>query len=147
MTRLVPALTAEQKAALEAAVRAKVGTTFRHAGRSERGVDCVGLIAVGLREIGVDVQDRRAYARTPNKDHALRETLIAHFGPALHRDHAQPGDVLLMQWHQNPCHVALLTDHKGTLTLIHALAETTQRVIEQRYAAPWPRRVIGVFRP
>jgi hypothetical protein len=65
----------------------------------------------------------------------------------LHKGHAQAGDVLLMQWHQHPCHVGLLTDNRGTLTVIHALAEETQRVIEQRYADPWPRRVVGVFRP
>jgi hypothetical protein len=31
--------------------------------------------------------------------------------------------------------------------LIHALAETTQRVVEHAFADPWPRRVVGVFRP
>jgi len=154
VNRLIPALTAEQKAALEAAVRemlerpGKPATKFKHTGRSaERGVDCVGLLVVGLRAAGFDVRGRRDYTRIPNPLNELRETLVAHLGPAMHRNHAQAGDVLLMQWHQHPCHVGLLTNNNGVMTLIHALAEETQRVIEQRYAHPWPPRVVGVFRP
>jgi hypothetical protein len=82
VTRLVPLLTAEQKAALETAVRARVGLPFKHTGRSVRGVDCVGLIAVGLKEIGIDVQDRRAYNRAPNQFDELRETLAPTSGRA-----------------------------------------------------------------
>lgn len=63
----------------------------------------------------------------------------------------RPGDVLLMRWHRTGGadlfnHVALVTDYPlGGLAIIHALAQAGT-VVEHRYAEPWVRRTVEVFR-
>lgn len=49
-----------------AAARFYLGVPFRHQGRSARGLDCLGLLAVSLRDAGCKVSDRADYGRAPN---------------------------------------------------------------------------------
>lgn len=128
------------------AARGFVGATFRHRGRSENGMDCLGLVLLSLAAVGRNAADERLYQRDPEADgQKLRAALNAHFGPLV-RD-LSAGCVVLMQWHQNPNHVALIADYPhGGFSVIHALAHE-KRVVEQRLAGPWPRRIRGVWRP
>ena len=149
MSRLVAPLTAAERDAFIAEARTYLRVPFRHTGRSRRGVDCVGLVAVALAAVGREVADRRDYGRDPVRD-GLREVLVAHFGEPVAE--AQPGDVALMRWHESNgvqlyCHVGILTDYPlGGLALLHAHSQNRQ-VVEHRLAGPWPRRVVETYRP
>lgn len=156
MNRLVPPLTAVERVEFIAEARTYLRVPFRHTGRTRRGVDCVGLVAVALAAVGREVADRRDYGRDPVRD-GLREVVRAHFGDPVWQkgdplDVLQPGDVPLMRWHepngvQLCCHVGILTPYPlGGLAMIHALSQNRQ-VVEHRLADPWPRRIVEVYRP
>lgn len=145
--RIVAPLSAEERSAGIAAVRRLAGTQFKHRGRSAAGIDCIGLCVHYLQAVGRTVSDALTYQRLPSLSDAgrLRSEMCAHFGAPV--SDRQPGDWVLMQWHQHPCHVALLVDyHGGGLGVIHADA-LKGRVVEHSFAGPWPRRVRGVWRP
>ena len=149
MTRLVEPLTDAERVEFIAEARTYLRVPFRHTGRSRRGVDCVGLVAVALAAVGRAVADRRDYGRDPVRD-GLRDVVRAHFGEPV--SDTQPGDVALMRWHEPNgvqlfCHVGILTPYRfGGLSLLHAHAANKQ-VVEHRLADPWPRRIVEVYRP
>lgn len=149
MSRLVAPLDDAERAAFVAEARTYLRVPFRHTGRSRRGVDCVGLVAVALAAVGREVADRRDYGRAPVRD-GLRQVLVDHFGEPV--ADAQPGDIALMRWHREGetdlfNHVGILTDYPlGGLALLHALSANRQ-VVEHRMADPWPRRIVERFRP
>lgn len=128
---------------LVAAARTYLNVPFRHRGRSRAGIDCIGLAILSYRDIGIELVDRQKYGRSPERD-GLREAMIEQFGPPV--ENIQVGDVVLMQWYQQPNHVAIVTDYPyGGFGLIHALA-SSKRVIEHRLAGPWPSRIVEGFR-
>lgn len=158
MARLIAPLSAEERTAFIAAARAFLTAgegggrvRFRHRGRSLRGVDCVGLVACGLAAVGRFVEDRATYGRDPVRD-GLREVCVAHFGDPVPVADMQPGDVVLMRWHEQGgaqlfCHVAIVTEYPlGGLALLHSLA-SNKEVVEHRLADPWPRRIVEAYRP
>jgi cell wall-associated NlpC family hydrolase len=93
-------------------------------------------------------QDERLYGRHPEPDgEKLRASLCEHFGDQIALDRTAPGCVVYMRWHKRPNHVAIIGDYYlGGLSLIHALWES-DRVVETRLAGPWPRRILGAWRP
>lgn len=145
-TRIVPPLSASERTALIAAARSFIGTPFKHVGRKEHGVDCLGLLVLSMRAIGHEMADKTAYSRSPSGEQ-IREAATAHFGPPIPFADAQPGDVVLMQWHRRPQHVAILGDYPfGGLSVIHSDIEFGG-VTEHRLSGPWLRRIVEVHRP
>lgn len=146
MTRTLAPLTAGERAAGLAAARAMVGVPFRHCGRTRKGIDCLGLVRHYLVAAGRDVPDDRGYGRRPEpQSDRLRETLRGYFGDPV--ADLQPGDVVVMTWHEVPNHVAIVGDYPlGGLSLIHALLQV-QRVVEHRLAGEWPDRIVEGYRP
>lgn len=127
-----------------AAARSLVGVPYKHRGRTERGVDCIGLVAYAVASVGREIADQRAYSPRPTDD-SLRQALRAHLGEPV--SDMKPGDVLLLGWHEMPCHVGLVAETPyGELSLIHSL-HANGRVIEHRLADPWLRRIREVYRP
>ena len=141
--RTLPRLPEATRAAFLAAARAYVGVRWRHLGRSQKGVDCIGLVIAALRDCGVAVDSPPTYTREP--DGTLRDGLIERLGEPVTDWRA--GDVVLMRWNtlNGPhCHVGILGTNRGEWTLLHAyLAE--QRVVEHRLDGHWPRRIADVF--
>lgn len=154
--RLIAPLTAGEVPVVIAAARSLLTACdgkrvpFKHRGRSVRGIDCIGLVAYAFAAVGREIRDRRDYGRDPVRD-GLRAELVAHLGDPIPKDQMRPGDVLLMRWHQQGStrlfnHVALVTDYPlGGLAVIHAL-QANGTVVEHRYASPWDRRTVEVFR-
>lgn len=141
-------LTAKKRLAVIAAARALVDTPFLHRGRSERGIDCLGLVVVALASVGVTTADKRLYGRSPEPEgEELRRVIVEHFGePTWSKDQPietlKPGTLVTLQWHGRPNHVAFVGDYLlGGLSLIHADA-LVGRVVEHRLADPWPRRIV-----
>jgi cell wall-associated NlpC family hydrolase len=125
--------------------RALIGTRWRHRGRGNGKVDCVGLLVLAFRAAGREIHDRKDYGREPVRDD-LRAALAAEFGPPVDRE-PRVGDVALLKGFRYPYHVALFGDYAGGgLSLIHALnAPTVMAVCEQRFAGEWPARLLAVF--
>lgn len=144
--RIVKRLSARERTAFITAAREWLNKPYRHRGRCERGVDCIGLPAVALAAVGREIRDERVYSPAPD-GLLLRDALIAHFGAPIPKDQLQPGDIALMRWHQHPNHVGIVTEYPlGGLALLHSLA-ANRMVIEHRLADPWTRRIIEGFRP
>lgn len=145
MSRIVEPLSEAECVAFVAAARARIGTPFRHRGRSEHRLDCLGLLVVALAAVGRQCDDRRKYGRAPEQDR-LREALAAHFGPAI-TDEPRPGDVAVMRWVDRPQHVAIFGDYlHGGLSVIHSDG-SFGAVTEHIFAEPWCSRVREIFRP
>jgi cell wall-associated NlpC family hydrolase len=112
-----------------------VGAPFLHMGRTPRGMDCVGLLALVARNMGLDPIDRPYYGREPARNdnaESLRDYLIKNFGEPVTRPY-QPNDVLLMRLRPRfaPSHVAMVAPHRYGLALIHTYGEVG-RVVYQR---------------
>lgn len=130
--------------------RQMIGTRFRHRGRRDSGVDCVGLGVVAFRACGVDVPDFRLYGREPHADglvQRIREALGTEVACApVMRIQIRPGDVLVFRFDVQPHHVGLAADYLyGGLSVIHADGHSG-RVVEHRFTDDMLRRVTHVFR-
>lgn len=131
------------------AARRYLGVPFQHQGRNPAvGLDCVGLLAVSLRDAGMGhylAHDRLGYSRDPH-DGLLEKALAAAFGPPLPRSEMRPGDIVAMRFRGPVRHVAIVTDNPEGLYLIHSYTSIL-RVTEHRIDAKWARRIVGVYRP
>jgi cell wall-associated NlpC family hydrolase len=147
--KLIRPLTDAERVGFVASARKLAGVPFRHRGRSLRGVDCVGLVALALASVGRTVEDRRSYGRNPERD-GLREVCESHFGTPV--ADMQAGDVPLFAWwddtrNRTPNHVGILFDHpNGGLALVHALAQN-KRVIAHRLDDFALARIVAVYHP
>lgn len=121
------------------AARRWLGVPFRHQGRDRRGVDCVGLIIVACRELGLPAGSvkLRDYGRLPCN--GLLELQLAEH--ALAAPAPEPGTILLMRFGRWPQHVALCTGS----TLVHSY-EAVGKVVEHGYSGKWPGRTVSAWR-
>lgn len=138
-------LTVKQREAFIAAAFGYLGVRFRHQGRSLRGVDCAGLVAVGLAAIGRHYDDVPAYSREPQHQ-GLREAMIANLGEPV--SEMQAGDVAMMAFNGGPpSHVGIVTDHPDyKFGLLHAYA-INKKVVFHGIDAEWMGRIVEVYRP
>ncbi len=141
-------MTDEQRWAFIAEARRYVAAAvkFKHQGRSMRGVDCAGLVAVCLAAVGFAPEDCDAYGREPHQQR-LRGYMVRNFGEPIDRNEMRPGDTVLMCFRGEPSHVAIIGDYVyGGLSLIHSYA-MVRKVVEHRIDAEWNRYIVEVFRP
>ena len=123
-----------------AAARACLGTPFHHQGRAPGvGLDCIGLVIVALRAVGITVRDRADYGRRPDGK-SLVAALQEHGAKQVAEINA--GDILLFRYDGQPQHVALAT---GADTMIHSFAPAG-KVVETNIGSYWKRRLTGVYR-
>lgn len=123
--------------------RSFIGVPWRHQGRSRAGIDCVGLVILVGRELGVMAYDTNDYQR-----HVMGPGFLRHFRAAMVEKKivdAQPGDVLLFRDRQFPCHSTILGERKGRLTIIHAHALRRQVLEEEMESEDWMQRRIACF--
>ena len=122
------------------AARACLGTPFRHLGRIPgKALDCAGLAVSVALALGLEVDDREAYGRTPAN--GLLETMLD-AQPGLGRVFRAPqeGDLLLMRFTGDPQHLAICAGD----TIIHAWM-TVGKVAEHRFTDQWKARVVRVY--
>lgn len=125
--------------ALVTAARRYIGTRFRHRGRTDKGLDCAGLVWAAYRDCGLILPDFLLYGKEPHRDGLTIHVASALGQPVLRAPvklaDIEPGDVLIIAYEHEPHHVALVGTHryagKEALTLIHACG-WNKRVLEQR---------------
>lgn len=139
-------LTAKQRRVVVETARSYLGVPWRHQGRTRRGIDCLGLVALSIGAVR-PVVDRQGYGRTPYNAQ-LRASLVEHFGEPVSKDAMRPADVVTIRWTGEEHHVGIIGDHPDGLSLIHAYSVGTGgKVIEHRLDAHWLDLVHEVFRP
>jgi cell wall-associated NlpC family hydrolase len=122
-----------------AAARSAIGIPFRHQGRTERGLDCAGLIIHVAKKLEIVYVDSDGYARQPSG--GLLESMLD-AQPCLERvADMQAGDVLLMRFAGEPQHLGIFTGQN----IIHSWAQPG-KVCEHGFIAPWPKRVVRIYR-
>lgn len=123
------------------AARARVGTPFRHQGRTEHGVDCIGLVIVSRLSLGpwdLVKHDSADYLRNPG------ESLAAFASEHLIKiDRPEVGALALIKWPRMKAanHVGILTPSN----IIHSY-ESIGKVIETGYREPWVRQTVQLYR-
>ena len=114
-----------------------IGIPYVHQGRSDKGIDCVGLLAIIAQRLNYPHTDLESYRRTPSATkliELLRENL-----DEIDLNEVDVGDIFLMKLGgTKPRHTAILasnaTDFERGLqpTIIHALNSISiQSVVEQ----------------
>lgn len=138
---------AEIRAAMVAAARGMIGRRWRHQGRSETGVDCVGLVLLSARAAGFTVDDVTGYSRR-----ALGAGFLEHFQPRMRGVSlvdGRPGDVLVFTETVYPCHCGVLggapAEGPAGATVIHAHGGRGL-ALEEPLAGDLRRRLSFVFR-
>ena len=129
--------------AFVAAARSYVGVAWRHLGRSRTGVDCIGLVLLSARDVGLDLPDPAPYAREPQGTRLL-DGILAH---ATRVAEAAPGDVLLFRMGLYGGHVGIASVHPtwGVPACLHAYAPRRQ-VVEQPMDDELRTALLGAFR-
>lgn len=138
------ALTDDERYTFEAALRSRMGTPWRHMGRSgcgyghQTGLDCIGLMIYAAQAVGRKVADLAHYERDP--DGTLEARITAHLGaPAAS---VGPGQLALLRLPRRPRHVAYIANTDGGLTLIHSYAGGRKQVTEHALDADWLARIV-----
>src|SRR4029077_11237274 len=129
--------------AVVAEARSWIGVRWLHQGRSRHGIDCIGLVVVVRKALGIGDYDLAGYPREPDG------TFMTHFfnagGVRVAIPKAQPADLLLFKDARSPCHVGIITARNGDLMhMVHAIA-TRHKVIEEPVLAEWQRKWVAAM--
>ena len=129
------------------AARHYLDVKFRHQGRTEQGLDCIGFLFVAARDCGMlegatgnSEFDFTAYKRRPDSD--LLRTKLREYLVAVPKNQARAGDIVFFsddEW----VHVGILTPRFG-MGLIHAYV-LARKVVEHPYNDEWRARTAQVF--
>ena len=106
-----------------------VGWPYRHAGRNEYGIDCVGLIILAAHKCGFTDYDTVNYPKRPVAAD-LRRGMRNHLKKLTGTEELQNGDIPMFAYNSHPCHVGILNCRGTQPTVIHAYAPA-RKVIEQ----------------
>lgn len=114
--------------ALIAAARSFIGTRWLYRGRDRSGLDCIGLLLVTSRAVGLPCEDTELnYKRTPDfnlfKDMIRKQT---HEGSM---QYLQSASIVMMNQGMFPCHAGIVVLGPQP-TLIHA-AVARRKVVEE----------------
>lgn len=99
------------------------GTKWRHIGRSERALDCAGLLLFVAHDLGCStVKDKLDnYRRTPEGEKFVAHLMGQFVLPPVPVE--KPGSIVVLRHGTSPCHCGILGMKYGSLTLIHSSAE------------------------
>lgn len=127
----------------------KIGTPFRHRGRTKSGVDCIGLLALTFAEMGETIIDKKVYGREPRNDR-LKENVDLNLGlPIFEKppsiNFLEVADIVLIKFNKEPHHVAVVNKNSNGYTLIHAYG-AAEKVAEHRLDEAWYDKITHVYR-
>lgn len=103
--------------------RSWINVPFKHQGRTRNGVDCVGLVVVVCRALGVSSYDSTVYSRRPSEDISQ---FLGHFRENCIElpkwTDAKPADLLVFSHRGLPCHVGFRSSIQRSPAVIHSVA-------------------------
>lgn len=106
-------------------------TKWRHMGRNERALDCIGLVVVVARAFGIPHHEpEENYRRTPDGN-LFVEQLVSQM--ILCRPPVKKGQAVLLRDTTQPVHIGIIGEQYGRQTLIHACA-AHGKVYEEPYS-------------
>jgi NlpC/P60 family putative phage cell wall peptidase len=119
------------RAEIVAEARTWLGTPFVHQGRA-RGVavDCLGVVAMVGRALGLTDYDRTDYGRIPNP-RRMRAELRVHLAE-IPLAEARPGDVVHLAWSRQPMHLGILTE-EGILHAYSAIPAVVEHPLDDAW--------------
>jgi len=124
-------------------VRSFVGTPFKHQGRVPgHGLDCVGIVVVAGRELGLINEDDVCYPRVPDGERLERQ--LRSCFEEVPVSESQAGDILVFWINKRtraPQHVAVVTDYG----IVHAHSGNG-KVVEHALTDRWRRRIVRAYR-
>lgn len=144
----------DERALIVTEARRLLDIPWRHKGRTERGLDCLGLVWLALSRALLAARGeplplpRNDYGKTPFNGH-LRAGLIEWLGDPI-TGLPEPGDVATFRWTGDAHHVGIVVPHPfHRVGLIHADNTATggPRVVEHGWDYLWERRFIEAWRP
>lgn len=97
------------------AAREYLGVPWQHQGRTEFGLDCVGLLIRSAEDCGVSVSDDNSYGREPTKGELV--SLIRRYCTLVPNGGYRAGDIVILGLRQT--HVGILTDSFRPFGFIH----------------------------
>lgn len=111
------------------------GTKWKHLGRDEKGIDCVGLLVRVAEHFGLPHADLTTYTRYASPE--FRRHIWKYSIPQRPRVPIN-GAVGIFNDTIMPCHVGIFAvDCHGKVSVIHSAAYPSRRVVEQDYDAPY----------
>ena len=119
------------------AARAYLGTPYRHQGRTQRGLDCIGLVLRVAHDLQITDYEVSHYGRVPSG--RMMQRLIEEHCRKIAINQAVIGDMLHMAFEDQPQHVALLTD-RG---MIHA--DSRRGVVEHGIGDQWRMKIRAAY--
>lgn len=116
-----------------AAARRYIGTPFRKGGRTEKALDCVGLLILVHRDLGIPLNDSTDYTFSPIANiEYIRNYVYAQSDPAPIAP-AKRGQIAIMRETAYPMHFGIIARGPDRTTFINANTHE-RRVVEQDFA-------------
>ncbi|HHT06174.1 MAG TPA: C40 family peptidase [Hydrogenispora sp.] len=130
----------------EQIARQFLGIPYRHGGRDRKGLDCLGLVHLFYRELGIKVPDNDGqpyandwYKKDPER--LLRGLLQVGKPVNLPAEPLQPLDLVYFRMGGAITHAGVMIDHRSFL---HVLTRQTVQISPLNLA--WKRRLRGARR-
>ena len=138
--------------------RTWIGTKFHHQGRLKKskiqsgGVDCIGLLVGIIDELKIENKHRLILSKYDETNYSalpdgkkLQNAMDKHFD-IISTESLQPSDILLIRFHDNPQHIAIVSDHpSGELGMIHCYS-ASGKVVEHILTDKWQRMIVKAYR-
>lgn len=125
-------------------VRTWIDVPYRDKGRNRHGIDCIGLLLVAAKDVGLTTYDTVDYPRRPNPRDFLRG-MKSHLD-RIPKSDAGHGDIMVFAEPKSPCHVGILdVNASGTVYVIHAYA-LARKVIREPLTSDRRSRALMAFR-
>lgn len=103
-----------------AMARSFVGAKWRHQGRTDRHLDCAGLVVRTAGKLGLSDYDVSDYPRRPNGEFV--QAFLDAGCQRVRPDEALEGDVLIFNEGKTSCHCGILAELHGQPSVVHAHA-------------------------
>lgn len=132
---------------LVAYARSKIGVKWKHQGRTDFGLDCVGLVVAVSKHFDLTQFDFFRYSARPQSrkfEQAFFEAGCSAITP-FSLTKLQPGDIVVLSYGKYPMHCGIRAERKGIPTLIHSSA-IGRKVREEDLVTPLSNKVFGGFR-
>ena len=128
-----------ERHAVEAAARRYLGWRWAHLARGPKAVDCIGLVIMVARDLGLVAPDFdvTGYGRQTTREQML-QMFRAHM-PEISPLQATRGDVVLLRDKILPTHCGIVSEKRGRPHLIHAYARVSIRRVIEEPLDLWPR--------